>query len=820
MGIGKEEFLDELKSRVLVMDGAMGTMLQEKGLRAGVCPELLNLTHPLWVSEVHRAYGELGVDILVTNTFGGNRLKLAEYGLEDKITQINSQGVRLAKEAAGERVLVAASIGPTGQFIEPFGKLTWEEAHDVFREQIVCFAEAGADLLLLETFSDIKEMKAALSAAREASLLPILATVTFQENLRTLLGTGPEEACVILEALGADLVGANCSLGMEGTYEVFLRMRQVARRGLVFRPNAGIPHFRNGRPVYPTSPEKMAQYALRMAQDGANVIGGCCGTTPAHLAAVIRDIKGMTPTLRKVETATRLATRTRMVTLGRGQIPVVVGERINPTGKKDLAQELREGRFAWIKNAAREQVEKGAVLLDVNVASSMVNEPEAMKRIVFELQKTVDVPLVLDSGNPAALEAGLRAADGKMVLNSVSGKVESLATILPLARKYGAAVIGLTLDEKGVPRTAEERLSIAIRILDAALFLGIPREDILIDCLVLTAGAQQDQVQETLQALKRVKEELGVTTILGISNVSHGLPHRSLLNASFVAMALAAGLDAAIVDPLDARVREAFSSGCVLAGRDRGARAYLERVAGVQLGDGILSGDPNANIPLGPLGQPAREKDPLKEIFAAVLSGNREEMVSWVEKALKSGVQPLEISNRALIAALDEVGQGFEKGTLFLPQLMMAAEAVEVALEHLKRETGAAGLMSQGRVLLATVQGDIHDIGKNIVSALMQNHGFEVIDLGKNVASEEIYRQASAREVHLVGLSALMTTTMQEMGRVTELFRRRDCSIPIMIGGAAVNQEFADHIGAHYYAKNALEAVAQTKVVRASRVVA
>lgn len=805
--VRREEFAEALRSRVLITDGAMGTQLQEKGLPAGSCPEMLNLTHPHWVQEVHRSYAELGVDILVANTFGGNRLKLSEYGLQEKVAEINGRGIALAREAAGERAWVAASIGPTGRFVEPLGDLAFEEAREVFREQVSACQTAGADLLLMETFSDIREMKAGIRAARElSSSIPLLCTMTFQENLRTVLGTGPEEVGCVLEALGADVVGANCGLGPERLYEAFCQMRRISRKPLIFQPNAGLPSVKEGSVVYPASPKLMATYAARFAREGANIVGSCCGATPAHVAAIVRAVRGMAPAPRRVVAATTAASRTRTVSIGGGGLPALVGERINPARRKELAQELRCGQFSWARRAAREQVQQGAALLDIHVGLSGVDEAELMRQAVLELQRAVDVPLMLDSSDPKVLEAGLKECEGKAILNSVNGKEESLSRILPLAKMYGAAVVGLTFDEQGVPQTARERLAIARRIVEAAQEIGIPKEDLLIDCLVMTVGAQQDQALETLEALRRVKEELGVATLLGISNVSHGLPQRSWLNAAFLSMALAAGLDAAIVDPLDPRVKESFLAGCVLAGRDEKARRYLSVGAqGPALGQRSTPSDPKET----------GEKDRLlKGILSAVVEGHREEVVPLVEEALRQGIPPLQISDQALVGGLEVVGRGFGEGSLFLPQVMLAAETVQAAFGCLKEELCGEAV---GKVLLATVYGDIHDIGKNIVSTLLQNHGFEVFDLGKGVPAEEIYRAAEAHQADLVGLSALMTTTMPQMGVVADLFRQKGCPIPIMIGGAVVSQAFAEEIGAHLYAKDALEAVAKARKLMAQK---
>ena len=786
------------------MDGAMGTMLQDKGLPADVAPELLNLTHPQWIREVHQAYVALGVDIIATNTFGANRIKLSHYSQDNKTEEINASAIALAREIARDKALVAASIGPTGKFVEPIGELSFDTVREVFKEQIAACIKAGAQLILIETFSDIKEVKAAIIAVREITeRVPIICTLTFQDNLRTILGTGPEEACIILGSLDIDLVGANCGLGPEKIYEVFQRMKRVSQKKLAFQPNAGMPVLRDGRTYFPASPQLMADYAVKLVQEGTSIIGCCCGSTTAHVRAVREAVKELSPLRRSVIPFSGLASRTRWIELGRDRMPVIVGERINPTRKPELATQLKEGRWDWVKKAAQEQVKQGAEVLDINLGLPGIDEAELMERVVLEVQRLVDIPVMIDSSLPEVLERGLKSATGKPIINSVNAKPESLDRILPLAKKYGAAIIGLTLDEKGMPETAQERLTMALRILEAAQRYAIPPRDILVDCLALAVSAQPQQAQETLKALRMIKANLPVATILGISNISFGLPNRNFLNASFLAMALAAGLDAAIVDPLDPLVQQAFYAAAVLTGRDMRAEKYLAYCRPISSKD------------KPPETKEVKEENVwLKEALLKVKEGNADELITLIDQALKDQVKPMTIIHERLIPILEEIGQAFNNDEIFLPQLILAAQTVQNAFDYLKgvtRKEKEREIESLGKVILATVYGDIHDIGKNIVGLILETHGFEVIDLGRNIPTPEIVAAVQKYQPQIVGLSALMTSTMQEMKRVVEAFQGLQLSIPIMVGGAVVTEDFAQAIGAQAYAKDAIEAATKAK---------
>ena len=796
-------FRDAILENVLILDGAMGTMLQERGLRAGQSPEELNLTMPEVVASVHRDYINAGADIIITNTFGGTRFKLAHYGLEDRLTEINARAVEIARKEANGKAYVGASIGPTGQFVEPLGEVSFDDMKSAFREQAEALVSAGADLISLETFLDIKECRAAVIAIREVSTeIPIIAMLTFDDNGRSVLGTPPESAAITLTAAGADIVGSNCGLGVDGIYDILCRMRKVTGLPLISQANAGLPQLVGDRTVFPGTPEEMTAYHQRLIDLGVRIIGGCCGTTPAHIRAMKQALETLQKPWIPSETtigATLLSSRSGWTSVGAGSKTAIIGERINPTGKKLYSQELLEGKVAYIRREAIEQVQAGATLLDVNVGAPGINEVSAMERAVFCASGATSVPLVLDSSSPAALEAGLKAADGKVLINSVSGESKSLKRILPLAKKYGAAVIGLALDQNGIPDTAEGRLAIARRIRNAARKLGIPDSDIIIDCLTLTVSAEQKRAAETLRSIRMVKQKLGLSTVLGVSNISFGLPQRPLISATFFAMAMEAGLDAAIINPKDKPMMDAWRSAMVLLNRDHQAAEYIETYRGEQA---------SASLQVAVSGAPLTIRERLSQ---AVISGDRDGVVALVEEALKEGMAPLQISNEGFLPGLEEVGRRFDKNIFFLPQVMQSADTMQAGFARLKIEMKGQKFESLGRILMATVEGDIHDIGKNIVCTLLENHGFEVFDIGKNVSAATIISKATELAVDAVGLSALMTTTMSEMDNVIKKLKAAGITTFTMVGGAVVTQEYADRIGADLYARDAMEAVAKIK---------
>jgi len=798
-----KSFRDAIKERVLILDGAMGTMLQARGLRPGQSPEELNLTMPDVVASVHREYVEAGADIIITNTFGGSRFKLAHFGLEDRLAEINGRAVEIARKVAGDKAYVGASIGPTGQFVEPVGEVSFDDMKAAFREQAEALIAAGADLISLETFLDIKEIRAAVIAIREISSdIPIIAMLTFDDNGRSVLGTSPEAAAITLSAAGADIVGSNCGLGVDGIHDILVKMRSVTTLPLISQANAGLPQLVDGETVFPGTPEEMTAYHDRLIALGTRVIGGCCGTTPAHISAMKEALAGRQKAWDRMPNSTGvtwLSSRSGWAAVGGGHKTAIIGERINPTGKKLFSQELMEGKVAYIRREAMEQVQAGATLLDVNVGAPGIDEPAAMERAVFCVTGAVTTPIVLDSSSPAALERGLKAADGKVLINSVSGESKSLRRILPLAKKYGAAVIGLTLDAKGIPETAEGRLAIARKIRNAARRHGIADADILIDCLTLTVSAEQKRAAESLRAVRLVKSRLGLSTVLGVSNISFGLPQRPLISSTFFAMAMEAGLDAAIINPKEKPMMDAWRSAMVLLNKDLQAACYIDAYRGEQVGGVILPQETGKLLSI-------REK-----LSQAVINGDKDNVVALVEEAFREGLTPMQVSGEGFLPGLEEVGRRFEKNIFFLPQVMQSADTMQTGFARLKEEMKGQKMTTLGRILMATVEGDIHDIGKNIVCTLLENHGFEVFDIGKNVSAATIIAKAKEYAVDAVGLSALMTTTMCEMDNVIKKLKANGVKTFTMVGGAVVTQEYADRIGADLYARDAMEAVAKVK---------
>ena len=767
--------------RITLLDGAMGTMLQSAGLPLGQVPELWNITHPEHVSAVQRRYIEAGSRVIYTNTFGANRYKAASCG--HSVAELVSAGVRCARRAAeGYDVKVALDIGPIGQLLEPLGSLGFEEAYDIFREVVLAGAEAGADLIVIETMSDLYEMKAAVLAAKENSSLPVWATMTFEATGRSFLGVTVPAMALTLTGLGVDALGFNCSLGPKELLPLIRELREWTALPLILKPNAGLPDPATGE--YSVTPEEFAGEMKEALALGVSALGGCCGTTPDFIRALASAIKGCVPSPRRETKRHGVCCATSATELGWVR---VIGERINPTGKKRFQQALREDDLDYIVQRGIEQQEAGAEILDVNVGLPGIDEADMMRRTVKALQAAVDLPLQIDSSDPAAIEAGLRVCNGKAIVNSVNGKRAVLESVLPLCKKYGAAVVGLCMDENGIPQSWEARVEIARRILDSALAHGIAREDVYIDCLTLTVSAQQEQAAETLRALRAVREELGLHTVLGVSNISFGLPARENITVSFLTQALYAGLDLPIVNPNQSAIMDALAAFRVLSGQDRNSEAYIHRFA---------------NAPTD-LPAPVAEKEGMS-LDEAIQRGLKQETAAITARALEE-MSELEVVDQLLIPALDRVGERYEKQEIFLPQLMNAAGAACAGFDLIKLRLAGRGegAVSKGKIVLATVQGDIHDIGKNIVRVVLENYGYTVVDLGRDVPAERVVEAAIREDAKLVGLSALMTTTVASMAETIAALRRSGHACKIMVGGAVLTEDYAAQIGADYYAKDA-----------------
>ncbi|MDD2620193.1 MAG: homocysteine S-methyltransferase family protein [Syntrophomonadaceae bacterium] len=825
-----------LKEKILILDGAMGTMLQANGMKAGECPELFGANNPAVLKDIHYQYAEAGSDIIQTNTFGANRFKLDEYGLGERTVEINTLAVQAAREGARGHALVAASIGPTGKLLRPMGDVDFDDLYEVFREQVLACEKAGADLLSIETMGDIGEMRAALIAARHNTRLPVLAHMTFENGGRTMMGTDPLTALIIIEGLQPLAIGANCSGGARELLPVIEKMARFTSLYLSVEPNAGMPALINGNTVFPDSPEDMAEYALRLRDAGANIIGGCCGTTPAHIRAIASVIKGLAPIKREGRRLRALASRGQHILLGNEHPMAFIGERINPTARKKLAQDIREGKMQVVVEEARQQVAGGAPMLDVNMGVPGIDEANAMREAVLNIQAAVDVPLSLDSTNAAAIEEGLKSFVGRPLINSTTGEDKQLDIVLPLAKKYGAAILGLCLDDSGIPYQAEARVQIARKIRKKALEYGLRDEDIFIDCLVKTASAEQSQVMETLKALRIVKEEMNLGTVLGVSNVSHGLPAREILNSSYLSMAWAAGLDLPIMNPFEERMMDANRAAAVLLNRDLNSAGFIEKYRDYKPG-GANATIKNrheiclqCNIPELIISQ----KTPLEankqqskvtsladvplsiyaQLSKAVLEGNTGTIETLILKVLdEDHIAPLEVINQGLIPGIESAGQLYEQKKYFLPQLMMAAETMKRAFAIVKPRLGEEASQSKGVIIMATVEGDIHDIGKNIVTVMLENYGYRVIDLGKDVEAEKILDVAQQEKADIIGLSALMTTTMPHMSEVIEGVKARGLPCLVMVGGAVLNQEYADSIGADAYSEDARQAVLVTQML-------
>lgn len=780
-------FSTALKTRRLFFDGGLGTMLQQAGLPAGTLPDLWNLERPQAVEGVHAAYLAAGCDVVTTNTFGSNAHKLAPYGVPvERVVGAAVANARRAVAATGREAFVALDLGPTGKLLEPYGDLPFEEAISLYAQIVQAGSEAGCDCVLVETMSDVYELKAAVLAAKEHCELPILATVILDEGGKLLTGGGIPAVVALLEGLGVSALGLNCGLGPDQMAPLVAQLARHASIPLMLNPNAGLPREEAGRTVFDISPAEFARQMAPLAAY-ASILGGCCGTTPEHIKALVQACRPI-PAPRPVWKDQLLISSYGGAVAFQGA-PVIIGERINPTGKKRLQQALREWDMNYLLREGLAQQEAGAQVLDVNVGVPGLNEEVLLPQVVRQLQSVTALPLQLDTSHPGAMEAALRCYNGKPLINSVNGKEESLAALLPLVKKYGGGLVCLTLDESGIPDTAAGRLAVARRIVERAEAAGIPRRELLVDVLTLPVSAGKENGMVTLEALKLVREELGVKTALGVSNVSFGLPQRERINTAFFTLAMGAGLDGAIINPNNQAMMGAWRSYRALTGQDPQCGDYIA----------AYSQAPDST-PTAPAGELTLEE--------AIVKGLSAEAASLARQSAQAGAPALEVINAQLVPALDRVGQGFEAKTLFLPQLLMSAEAAKAAFEALRAFMPPEAEGTSGpKILLATVKGDIHDIGKNIVKVLLENYRFQVVDLGKDVEPQVILDRAVAEDIQLVGLSALMTTTVPYMAETIGLLHDKKPGCKVVVGGAVLTQEYARQIGADCYAKDAMATV-------------
>lgn len=806
----REAFRELVKKDPVLLDGATGTNLQKAGMPVGVCPEQWILENSEVLIDLQKRYVEAGTDILFAPTFTASRIKLKEYGLEDHLEEMNRKLVALSKEAAkGTNALVAGDLTMTGEQLYPLGDLMFEDLVDVYKEQAKIIAEAGADLFVVETMMSLQECRAAVLAIREVCDLPVMVSLTYNEDGRTLYGTDPVTAVVVMQSLGADAVGMNCSTGPEAMLEPIAKMAEYAAIPLLAKPNAGMPELIDGQTVFNVEPEEFAEVGKKLVEEGAAIIGGCCGTTPEHIRALKEAVKG-------IPVKAPLQTKRRMLTSERKSVEItldgrfmVIGERINPTGKKKLQAELKEGSLNLVRTMALEQEENGASILDINMGMNGIDEKEMMLRTIYEVTSTVDCPLCIDSSHVDIIEAALRIYPGRALINSISLEKEKFEKLLPIAKKYGAMFILLPLSDEGLPKDSAEKHGIIRTIMDEAVRIGMAKEDIIVDGLVATIGANPNAALECFETFSYCKNELELPTACGLSNISFGLPERTYVNTAFLTMAIANGLTMAIANPSqELLMNAAFASDMLLNKKESDIR-YIERMNFLSE---KYAGMERVMVQKTPAGTSAAGGEIRKEstgsgVFQAVLKGNKEHILEEVKKMLDGGAKPDEIINEHLIAAINEVGELFDKKKYFLPQLISSANTMKLAIEYLEPMLERSNTEAMATIVVATVEGDIHDIGKNLVVLMLKNYGYHVIDLGKDVPADVIVDTAMNEGAKVIGLSALMTTTMMRMKDVVELAKEKGCTAKIVIGGAAITESFSDEIGADGYSKDAAECV-------------
>ena len=783
---------------MIFFDGGMGTMLQRYGLTTGDCPDYYNITHADIVQRIHKEYADAGSNYITTNTFGSSPLKLKDYDLEDKVEAIAQAAVRNVRTACGNRVKVAGDMGPTGKFISPLGDLSFDQACENYYRLAKALADAGADCLIIETIIDIQEMKAALLAAKSACHLPVICQMTYAEDGRTITGTDPKGAVILLDAMGADIIGANCSVGPDKLLEAAKQMVPYTNKPIIIQPNAGMPVLEHGETHFPLTPKDFGAIAPEFAKAGVSYLGGCCGTTPDHIHALVEALDGVdVPAKAPVKPFTALTSRTQTVFIGDDYAPVKIGERINPTGRKKMREDLKSGSFVSVKKEALQEVAAGADVLDVNMGVPGADQKALMETAISQLSMLCPVPFSIDSTDPEVLEKALKIYPGRPLINSANAENEErLDAILQLAKKYGAALLCLPIEKGNLPQTAEERVRIIRYLEKKALEAGLRKEDLLLDPLVLTVGSGDNGAKETLRTIRLYKEEFGFPCVMGTSNVSFGLPARPRINAAFLTMALACGMNAPIVNPLDQGVKDAFVNAKLLLGFDKGANEFIKAAA---------TDTPSAAAPV----EVKSNLSPVEQIKEAVKQGEKDEAAAATKTAIEATIPSETIIKEGLTAAMTEIGVGYGNGTVFLPQVMMSAEAMQAAFAVIKEMLPVSAAQAKGTLVLGTVAGDIHDLGKNIVSALLENSGYHVVDLGKDVSPETFLSAIETHEADLIGLCSLMTTTLPELEKTVQLVKEKYPHISIMVGGAVVTKDYADSIGADSYCKDGIAAISE-----------
>ncbi len=807
----KQEFRQFVKQGPIILDGATGTNLQEAGMPIGVCPEEWILENPEVMKKLQADYVEAGTQIVYAPTFTANRVKLAEYGLEDRLEEMNRNLVALSKEAVGDRAYVAGDLTMTGQQLFPLGEMMFEELVDIYKEQASVLVDAGVDLFVVETMMSLQECRAAVIAIREVCNLPIMVTLTYNEDGRTLYGTTPEVATVVLQSLGADVIGINCSTGPEEMLEPVRKMAEYATIPILAKPNAGLPELENGRTVYKTTPEEFARVGKELVKAGAAILGGCCGTTPEHIRVLADAVRGMELHQPLKEHRRVLTSERKLVEISLDGNFMVIGERINPTGKKKLQAELKEGSLNLVRTMALEQEENGAMILDVNMGMNGIDEKQMMKDVIYEVTSTVDCPLCIDSSHVDIIEEALRIYPGRALINSISLEKEKFEKLLPIAARYGAMFILLPLSDEGLPKDSAEKHGIIRTILEEALRLGMQKEDIIVDGLVATIGANPDAALECFETFAYCKKELELPTVCGLSNISFGLPERTYVNTAFLTMAIANGLNLAIANPSQELLMNAAFASDMLLHKEGSDIRYIERMNFLAE---KYAGQERVLVPVSKSGAKAAavgeqpKQGAHSAVFEAVLKGNKGNILNEVKAMLADGAKPGDIINEHLIPAINEVGDLFDKQKYFLPQLIASANTMKLAIEHLEPMlAGDDSGKEMPTIVIATVEGDIHDIGKNLVALMLKNYGYRVLDLGKDVPAEQIVDTAMQENAKIIALSALMTTTMMRMQDVVELAKEKGCTSKVIVGGAAITPSFADEIGAAGYSKDAAECV-------------